>query len=241
MYKRFKRFVIYSILRLLVILTVLFLLSVVANSAKKCVLHNGQREVSNSEVYELLKPYGKEYLAFGAQKITCIGDEAFVFDYGDEIIAVGIGKKNRGRGNDSTEEESQEEQEEVVEHNKETIREAYLRSAQENLSNGDYLDAASHYHKIGDDASALAVLTEHEQEIKDKFEKMGYGSTANHYLGNAYWNYGNKELGEKYLRADAQDDEENGRHEAAAKTYKKIGDIESERRCRELFLSKEYN
>ena len=203
--------------------------------SQNSILYNGMREITNIEAYELLKPYGKAYLAFGAQKITSIGDEAFIFDYGDEIIAVGVGKKSKRHVDE--EEGFTEEQEEEIEQKIETNREVYLREAKEKLDEEYYMSAAEYYHYAGDNASALAILTEHEQEI---IENSIYPPMATYNLGFAFWEYGNKERGAELLRIYTLKEEKEGRYNNAASVYGRIGDTENANRCREIYLNSEY-
>ena len=239
MNKKYKSTVYSLIIKITFVLFFILLTAVESCSASgDCILHNGQREITNMEAYALLKPHGKAYLAFGAQKTTYIGQQVIVLDYGNEIVAVGVGKKSKY--NVDEEESFTEQQEEETEQKTETVREAYLRKAKECLDEEDYSNAAEYYYWVGDNASALEVLTEHEQYLIGRYKTRGYGNLGLYTLGLQFVEYGNKEHGEELLRAYALSEEEDNKYSSAAGTYSKIGDTENANRCREIYLNSKY-
>jgi len=217
------------ILLLLLIPTVCF--------SQNSVLYNGKQEITNVEAYQLLREFGKEYLAFGAQKITKIGDEVIMLDYGDEMIAVGVGEEDTEREDDNYETESNY-REGVVNYNREELEKA--------LKNERWVSAARYYHWLDDDESGIALLREHEDEIIEDgvLETSAAGFTENaiqirnqnmYHLGYMYYNVlGDKERGEYWWRKEAEAEEKRGAYHSAAETYENLGDTANEERCKAL-------
>ena len=214
------------ILLLLLIPTVCF--------SQNSVLYNGKQEITNVEAYQLLREFGKEYLAFGAQKITKIGDEVVMLDYGDEIIAVGVGEKSTERREDDNYETESNYEEDLVNYNRQALERA--------LKNERWLSAARYYHYLDDDESSIALLREHENEIVEANAKRSDGSIDEavynrnmYYLGFFYsCTLGDKERGEYWWRKEAKAEEERGAYNSAAATYHDLGDTANEERCKAL-------